>query len=720
MKRKFLKLLGCIVFVFVSFNLIITNRSEAVVSQTSDFYVNDSANVLDASLENYIISTNKSLYSQTGAQIVVVTINSLEGEGLEEYANELFRQYGIGDKKKNNGVLMLLSIQNRKSRIEVGYGLEGALNDAKTGRIQDNYMIPYFKEDNWQEGIKNGYNAILSEVEKEYDVTVEGSTRPVKGKDNDTSFSSIAFSFMLITIMIIIPLCNKKVRRVIAVLAGISSVGSLIFAMMVGGIWLTICILSVFVLIASISSGHGGGFYGGGSSFGGGSSSGGSFRRWRFLRWRRLFKKFLKSKNKLKKQLKIKKCNGIINKEKYKGGKKKMNNKSKNKQEKGITLIALVVTIVVLLILAGVSISLVLNNNGVISKAKDAKNQYAEAQTNEEKHFNEVADWIDTKVGDTTGGGSAGGSDYDPASDGVPIPEGYYYVGGTKAKGIVISDAEADNEKYKGQENVGKDLAGNQWVWVPVETPSSLYTTVTAGQALSGSTGVKTTKYTNSEIISGITRGLPGDTTNSYREPDILTLSSCDDTNYATAGFSSLANMAETMVSEYEEMIASLEKYKGFYIGRYELTANGEKTGATQTNKDWWELYKNCTTLAVGSKVKTRMIWGLQRDATCKWLASSGFNITDSTSWGNYKDNTADGHGTKQNTGFSESWKANNIYDFAGNCHEFTQEAFYTGGRALSGGAYYDNGSNYPKSLRSFTSPTNSLYGSRPTLYLIP
>ena len=118
---------------------------------------------------------------------------------------------------------------------------------------------------------------------------------------------------MLIAIMIIIPLCNKKARRVIEVLAGISSVGSLILAMMVGGIWLTIYILSVFVLIASISSGHGGGFYGGGSSFGGGSSGGGSFRRWRFLRWQRLFKKFLKSKNKLKKQLKTKKCNGRMN-----------------------------------------------------------------------------------------------------------------------------------------------------------------------------------------------------------------------------------------------------------------------------------------------------------------------------------------------------------------------------------------------------------------------
>ncbi len=396
-----------------------------------------------------------------------------------------------------------------------------------------------------------------------------------------------------------------------------------------------------------------------------------------------------------------------------------MKTKFKNKQERGITLIALVVTIVVLLILAGVSISLVLSNNGVISKAKDAKNQYAEAQTNDEKQLNEVSDWIDTKVGDTTGGGS----DYDPASDGVTIPEGYYYVGGTKAKGLVISDAEADNEKYKEQENVGKDLAGNQWVWVPVETPSSLYTTVAEGKTLSGNTGVKTTKYTNSEIISGITRVQPG-STSSYKEPDIVTTYD-NDTNAKTAGFSSLANMAETMKSDYEEMIKSLEKYKGFYIGRYELTADGEKTGATQTCENgvnWYTLYKNCTTLAVGSKVKTRMIWGLQWDATCKWLATSKFDITDSSKWGNYSNNTADGHGTEQNTGFSESWKANNIYDFAGNCLEFTQEANDTHSRASRGGGYGSNGSLDPASGRLNSSPayTNSFNGSRPTLYLIP
>ena len=398
-----------------------------------------------------------------------------------------------------------------------------------------------------------------------------------------------------------------------------------------------------------------------------------------------------------------------------------MKKEIKNKQEKGITLIALVVTIVVLLILAGVSISLVLNNNGVISKAKDAKNQYAEAQTNEEKQLNEVTDWIDTKVGDTTGGGSV------TKIDGVPIPEGYYYVGGTKAKGLVISDNIADKELDKGKENVRRDLAGNQWVWVPVETPSSLYTTVAAGQALAGSTGVKTTKYTNSEIISEKTRGLPG--SKNWREPDILTDSTYGDTDdrAKTAGFSSLANMAETMKSDYEEMIASLEKYKGFYIGRYELTANGEKTGATQTcvnGVNWYTLYKNCTTLAKGIKVKTRMIWGLQWDATCNWLSNSdpAYSITDSSAWGNYDNNTATGHGTKQNTGYSESWKANNIYDLAGNCDEFTQEAYDTGNRAYRGGFFNGNGSYGPASDRINTVPTGtfSYCGSRPTLYLIP
>ena len=116
------------------------------------------------------------------------------------------------------------------------------------------------------------------------------------------------------------------------------------------------------------------------------------------------------------------------------------------------------------------------------------------------------------------------------------------------------------------------------------------------------------------------------------------------------------------------------------------------------------------------------MIWGLQWDATCNWLASSGFNITDSSTWGNHSNNTANGAGSKQNTGFSESWKANNIYDFAGNCNEFTQEAYVTFSRASRGGFCSIDGSSCPASDRNNYDPTRTLrlFGSRPTLYLIP
>ena len=294
----------------------------------------------------------------------------------------------------------------------------------------------------------------------------------------------------------------------------------------------------------------------------------------------------------------------------------------------------------------------------------------------------------------------------------APIPDGYYYVGGTDDSGVVISDSKEDRYRYKGEGDVGKDLEGNQWVWVPVENPSSLYTTVTDGIALKGTKGVKTTKYTNSEIISGKTRGLPGEE-RSYREPDMSSYGENAD-RAKTAGFSSLANMAETMVSDYEEMIASLEKYKGFYIGRYELTADGEKTGATQTNTNWYILYKNCTTLAKeGSNVKTRMIWGLQWDATCNWLDSYGFSITNSSTWGNYS-------GVRRNTGFSESWMANNIYDFSGNCSEWTQEASLH--RVIRGGNYGNSYYNGPASYRigSGTNYAGSYNGTRPILYLIP
>ena len=289
----------------------------------------------------------------------------------------------------------------------------------------------------------------------------------------------------------------------------------------------------------------------------------------------------------------------------------------------------------------------------------------------------------------------------------------------------------SDKEKYKGQTDVGKDLVGNQWVWVPVELPSSMYVTAAEPIAITGGTtnvvtGVTTSKYTASGIISGKNRVLPNDTSD-FREPDIVVGSvgkhyDAVEKNWNDAGFSSLKNMAETLVKDYDDMIKSLETYKGFYIGRYELTADGEKPGATLTNTNWYNLYAKCKTLAKNNKVSTRMIYGLQWDATCKWLEEKGFNITNSSTWGNYSNNTAEGAGKKQDTGFSEKWKANNIYDFAGNCYEWTQEAFGTLGRAVRGGYCLVAGSYRPATDRDYSVPGSSSgsdVSSRATLFIM-
>lgn len=160
------------VFIFLLFFFAFNNCSSAQYhpSPTWEFYVNDFANVLDSSTKEYIIDFSKKLELQTKAQIVVVTIDNLNNIPLETYSYRLFNDWGIGDSLLNNGILILLSVGDRSSRIEVGRGLEGALPDGKTGRIQDDYMIPYFVRHDYSKGIKNGYSAILNEVLIEYGI----------------------------------------------------------------------------------------------------------------------------------------------------------------------------------------------------------------------------------------------------------------------------------------------------------------------------------------------------------------------------------------------------------------------------------------------------------------------------------------------------------------------------------------------------------------------
>ena len=115
MRKKIFLVLALVLFPFNCF---------ALVKPTNDFYVNDYADILDDDVEQYIMQRSVDLEKQTDAQIVVVTVKNLEGMSLEEYATKLFRSFGIGDKDKNNGLLLLLALEERQFRVEVGYGLE--------------------------------------------------------------------------------------------------------------------------------------------------------------------------------------------------------------------------------------------------------------------------------------------------------------------------------------------------------------------------------------------------------------------------------------------------------------------------------------------------------------------------------------------------------------------------------------------------------------------
>ena len=189
----------------------------AVINPTSNFYINDFAKVLDKETEDYILSNSATLADKTTAQLVVVTVGSLEGESIEDYSLDLFRNWGIGDKEKNNGALILLAVEEREVRIQLGDGLEGRINDSKAGRFLDDYGIPFFKNDEWDLGIKTLYSAILSEIYSEYNLDVpEEVSQLVAESDNnlDDSKIGVVVGIIIVALMFvfggIFPMFSKK------------------------------------------------------------------------------------------------------------------------------------------------------------------------------------------------------------------------------------------------------------------------------------------------------------------------------------------------------------------------------------------------------------------------------------------------------------------------------------------------------------------------------
>ena len=272
-------------------------------------------------------------------------------------------------------------------------------------------------------------------------------------------------------------------------------------------------------------------------------------------------------------------------------------------------------------------------------------------------------------------------------------------------------------------------------MWIPVPDYTTMYTTGT--YTLNGVT-TKTRVYSKLRVRSadGYKSTTPGDD-DGIREPDVLSDYDTDSEYYSILGYESTQGMADAIVKEYTATYNSIKRYKGFYIGRYELTGGTynptvKKGEPIFNNQNWYNLKKACTNVVSSSYAQSTMIYGNQWDEVMAWLKKTKFKgdegkvDEDSRSWGNYSDNAgagSTGSTSPRPSGYNEAWKANNIYDLAGNCEEYTQEAYSSNSRITRGGHIITNAgySFYQASTRDENRAHyngSNLTTSRPALYV--
>ena len=485
-----------------------------------------------------------------------------------------------------------------------------------------------------------------------------------------------------------------------------------------------------------------------------------------------------------------------------------MNLMKKFRKDKGITLIALVVTIIVLLILAGISISMLTGQNGILNRASEAKQNTGTAQTEElvklsvtealtqglgsltdanlktalnnnigagkyEISGDATSGWTVTvngkefkidstgKIGGTTSGGSTGGNQGGGTSGGGNLPE--TAEGQTAGTAIKNPDSYGTNPNAQATaDGAGKTFAkpegatyvegtvdtgvvvnikGSEFVWVPVDDVV-LDTSRDADLPKSSDAGTSSGKtYTPMAVqvgndYKGILYNFSGSNgylryesnanyqggSSEWREPDVV--SSYDGGNSDTVD----GKITTTkLTTEYNAMIASILKYKGFYVARYEagldkttnevvfknasVAANNVTTtdAVNSETNSWYGLYKKIKTFTTASdKVVSSMIWGSQYDAMMNWMSKTGKTV--GTSGGSKRN-------TETVTGKNSNDVINNIYDIYG-CHrEWTLEAIDTKYRAYRGGTY---DSSLSPAFRDNSYPYGTYFGnsSRATLII--
>jgi uncharacterized protein len=220
-------------------------------------YVSDFAEILPAEDEARITAVCKQVEDKTTAEIAVVTMPDIDGQSEELYATELFQSWGIGKKSKDNGILLFLTLAERRFRIETGYGLEGLLPDGRLGQIADQKIIPFFRQDQYGQGFYSGTVAIAQIIAADAGIQLSLESAPPEPPPGDGASPGFRIPIFLI-ILIILMIFGGRLGLLPLLLLGGAPRGRGGFG---GGFR---------------SGGFGGGFggFGGGMSGGGGVSRG--------------------------------------------------------------------------------------------------------------------------------------------------------------------------------------------------------------------------------------------------------------------------------------------------------------------------------------------------------------------------------------------------------------------------------------------------------------
>ena len=239
------------VSILLSFFLVNSIFGLSVPSLTSPIV--DNANLISDGVEQNINNQLEDLSNSTGIQLAVLTIPTLEGEVLESYSMKVAETWKLGSAEKDTGVLLLIALEERSIRIEVGYGLEGVLTDTKCGLIIRNIIAPEFRNGNYQAGIVNAVNNITGLVKGDESLVSKKVLNESSGDSSAFIFMGIVLLYGFIFVMAVVTSKKRGPR---------TGTG-------------TRTTPYVHHVPRSFGGGSGGGFSGGGGGFGGGGASGG-------------------------------------------------------------------------------------------------------------------------------------------------------------------------------------------------------------------------------------------------------------------------------------------------------------------------------------------------------------------------------------------------------------------------------------------------------------